>query len=146
MKSAMNLFFAITLLLFTQLGLAQGPKPLVEPEMEVFDVYGMEPRILPNGLEARIVGLATINTNQVTLKKGMSTPSHNHAFEQIVLVLEGQIKAFSGEKEFILGPGEMFTAPAFVHHTYTALEDTKTFEVFGPGGSFTPNTSVVNNH
>lgn len=129
---------------FSNLTQAQGLQPLIEPELEVFDLYGMEPITNPLGLELRVVGLSSVRMSHVIVRKGQSTPSHNHAFEQMVLVIEGKIRVSSGDKEFILGPGEVFTAPAFVHHTYTALEDTIAIEAFGPGGNFAPNTSVVN--
>ena len=125
--------FATLLLTYSPLGIGQG-QPLIEPEMEIVDLVNLEPRNPREGLNMRSSGLATIRIGRLNIEKGASTPSHNHANEQMVLVLEGRIKAYSGDKEFVLGPGEMFKVPAYVHHTYTALEDSLTIEVFGPGG------------
>lgn len=144
MKYFLTLTFFIAALMSSNFSLAQRQQPLIEPRLEVFDLYGMEPRTNPLGLELRAVNLATVRMSQVIVKKGQSTPSHNHAFEQMVLIIEGKVRVTSGDKEIIMGPGEMFTAPAFVHHTYTALEDTIAIEAFGPGGNSTPNTSVIN--
>lgn len=145
MKYSVSILIPIALMFISSWGHTQGNQSLIEPELEVFDLYNMEPRTNPLGLEVRSVGLSSLRMAQVIVKKGQSTPSHNHAFEQMVLILEGKAMVTSGDKEFVLEPGEMFTAPAFVHHTYTGLEDTIAIEAFGPGGSFTPNTSVINN-
>ena len=134
--TAMNKFnstvLATLLLVYSPLGIGQG-QALIEPEMEVVDLVNLEPRSPREGLHMRSDGLATIRIGRLNIEAGASTPSHNHANEQMVLVLEGRIKAFSGDKEFVLGPGEMFKVPAYVHHYYTALEDSLTIEVFGPG-------------
>ncbi len=132
MKNTANLAFTIILLACSQFSFAQG-QLLIEPKMEIVDLSGMEARNLREGLQMRTAGLSSIRVGQLTIAEGTSTPSHNHAFEQMVIVLEGSIKAFSGEKEYILGPGQMFMAPAYVHHYYTALEDSLTLEVFSAG-------------
>ena len=132
MKRTISLIFATFILAFSQLGFAQGPT-LIEPKMEIVDLAGMPARSLREGLSMRNAGLTNVRVGRLSITEGSSTPSHNHAFEQMVLVLEGSIKAYSGDNEYILGPGEMFMAPSFVHHYYTALEDSVTLEVFGPG-------------
>jgi len=145
MKKSLSLLVALVLTCSAQLVSAQVKhQPLVGPGMDTFNLKTMEQRTNSGGLKIRGVGLATVRLAEIEIKKGQFTSSHNHAFEQMVLVQSGRIKAFSGENEYILGPGEMFAVPSFVHHYYTALEDSVTIEVFGPGGSFSPNTSVVN--
>lgn len=142
MKNLISLLSVFILLAYASVGVAQE-QSLIEPQMEVFDLFGMEPRVR-GGLTARAVTLPTIRVNRIELVEGTSTTSHNHAFEQMVVVLEGSIRAISGENEFVLGPGEMFTAPSYVHHYYIALEDSVTMEVFGPGGGFTATTTTTN--
>jgi len=134
MNKTIYTVFATLILSYSPLGIGQG-QALIEPEMEIVDLVNLDPRSPREGLHMRSDGLATIRIGRLNIEAGASTPSHNHANEQMVLVLEGRIKARSGDKEFILGPGEMFKVPAYVHHTYTALEDSLTIEVFGPGGS-----------
>ena len=145
MKKSLSVLITLVLMCGAQWANAQVKhQPLVGPGMDTFNLNTMDQRTNPGGLKIRGVGLATIRLAEIDIKKGQFTSSHNHAFEQMVLVQSGQIKAFSGENEYILGPGEMFAVPAFVHHYYTALEDSVTIEVFGPGGNFSPNTSVIN--
>jgi len=134
MNKLTYIVFATLTLIYSPLGIGQG-QPLLEPEMEIVDLVNLKPRSPREGLHMRADGLATIRIGRLNIEAGASTPSHNHANEQMVLVLEGRIRAFSGDKEFELGPGEMFKVPAYVHHYYTALEDSLTIEVFGPGGS-----------
>lgn len=119
---------------FAQLSSAQpGPQELIEPTMEVHDLFGMEGRNFREGITGRAVGMATVRISRIELEKGHSTPSHNHADEEIVLILEGHAIAYMGDEAFPFGPGEMITIPAYVEHRYEALEDVVSIEVFGPG-------------
>ena len=145
MNKILALAVSLIFTLSANLSFAQAERPLLEPALEVFNLYEMEPTVNPLGIELRTVGLSAIRIAQVKLKKGQSTPSHNHAFEQMVLIVEGRARATSGDQEFILEPGQMFAAPAFIHHTYTALEDTVAIEVFGPGATLPPNPNENNN-
>lgn len=108
-------------------------QPLIEPEMEVHDLFGMQGREFRPGIFGRNVAMATIRISRIELSEGTSTPSHNHADEEIVLILEGHAIAYMGDKSFAIGPGEMITIPAYVEHRYEALEDVVSIEVFGPG-------------
>ena len=121
---------------FSTLSLSQ--QPLMQPEMTVHDLFGADPRNGPReGLQIRFGGTAaTIRMISIDIEAGASTPNHNHPDEEMVLLLEGSIKAVSGDREFVLERGEMFVVPAYVEHHYEALEDSKTVEVFGPGRSF----------
>ena len=102
-------------------------------EMVIFDFNTMEQRTTPGGVNIRPVLLDDVRLVQVTLSEGETITSHSHEFEQMVVVHSGQIKAFSGDDEFILGPGQGFAAASNVHHYYMALEDSVTIEVIGPG-------------
>jgi quercetin dioxygenase-like cupin family protein len=112
----------------------QEAQPLIQPKMEMHDLFGMQPRNIRPGIVGRAVSLATLRLSRIEISKGTSTPDHNHADEEIVLLLEGSIRAYSGGKEFLLKPGEMITIPAYVQHHYVALTDSVTIEAFGPGG------------
>ena len=108
----------------------------VEPKMEVHNFFGMEPEQFMEGIFGRDVALNTIKFARIDIEEGRSTPHHNHPDEQFVLVLEGRVRATSGENEFIVNPGELIAIPAYVEHTYTALEDSICIEIFGPGRPF----------
>lgn len=131
--------FSAFILSFSAQGLAQpGPQALIEPEMDVHDLFGMEGRNFRPGIVGRAVAMATVRLSRIEISEGTSTPDHNHADEEIVLLLEGSIRAYSGDKEFVLKPGEMITIPAYVQHRYLALEDSVTIEAFGPGRNLGP--------
>ena len=121
----------------SQFAMAQEPRPLVQPlvqpTMEVHDLFGMEGRQFREGIVGRTASMATVRISRVEIEKGYTTPSHNHADEELVLLLEGSVIASMGDKEFTIKPGELFTIPAYVQHSYRALEDSVTIEVFGPG-------------
>ncbi len=140
MKKQRTLSLAKSLLfsLFISAAIFNSPsslaqQPLITPEMEVHDLFGMEGREFRPGIFGRAVGMATVRLSRIEISEGTSTPDHNHADEEIVLLLEGSIKAFMGDKEFIVKPGELITIPAYVQHRYIALEDSVTLEAFGPG-------------
>ncbi len=109
---------------------------MIVPEMTIHDFFGMEPVEFMKGIHGRDVAAKTVKFARIDIVKDASTPYHNHPDEQFVLVLEGSIKAKSGDKEYILTPGQLMMVPAYVDHTYTALEDSVTIEVFGPGRPF----------
>lgn len=131
MNKFVGIIITLVALYLPQFALAQ--QPLIEPEIEVHDLFGMEGRNFRPGITGRAVGMATVRISRIELEKGFSTPSHNHADEEIVLILEGQGIAYMGEKAYPFGPGEMITIPAYVEHRYEALEDIVSIEVFGPG-------------
>ena len=131
MNRILVVFFTVLVAGFAHQSISQ--QHLIEPEMTVIDFFGMEPRNPMEGITARAIDLATIRLARIEVATGHSTPDHNHPDEEVVLVLEGRIKAVSGEQEFILGPGEMIVIPAYVQHHYEALESSVTVEAFGPG-------------
>ena len=129
-----KIYFALVSILivgFAHQSLSQ--QPLLVPELTVVDLFGMEPRNAREGLQARVVRRPTMRMNRIDIAKGYSTPNHNHPDEEMVLVLEGRVRAFSGDKQVEVGPGELIVIPAYVPHHYEALEDTITIEAFGPG-------------
>lgn len=131
MKKLIFILCCAALINLPQSGISQ--QPLIEPVMEVHDLFGMEGRNIRPGITGRSVGMATVRISRIELEKGFSTPSHNHADEEIVLILEGRAIAYMGDEAFTFGPGEMISIPAYVEHRYEALEDVVSIEVFGPG-------------
>ena len=135
MNKLLNALLVVFTVCFSYPSFSQS-QPLIEPEIEVHDLFGMDGRNFRPGITGRSINMATIRMSRIELEKGFSTPSHNHADEEIVLILDGRAIAYMGEKAYEFGPGEMITIPAYVEHRYEALEDVVSIEVFGPGRNF----------
>lgn len=134
MKHSLMTFFAIMTMFGAYVANAQEQSPPAEEtELQIYDFDTIEVVTTPGGLTVQPVFLSDVRLVQVTLEAGQTTTSHSHEFEQMVTVLSGKIKAFNDDEEFILEPGQGFAAASNVHHYYTALEDSVTLEVIGPG-------------
>ena len=69
------------------------------------------------------------------LKPGCEVPTHQHANEQVSLVVRGRIRFWlgeSGERELELGPGEVLVIPGGTVHRALVLEDFEGLDVFSP--------------
>ena len=121
------------ILAFAHQGLSQ--QPLMEPEMALYNFNELEPRVRA-GFSAHLVSAATIRMLRAEVAAGTSTAHHNHPDEEMVYVVDGRIRVFSGGSEVELEAGELVVFPAYVDHHYEAIEDSMTIEVFGPGRTF----------
>lgn len=123
----------ITLLVpfFSMAAFAQ--QGIFEPKMSVQNFEEVEVRSMADGREVYRVAAATVGLVYVEWPKGAVTTPHNHANELVLTVLSGRLKAMSGEHEFIMEAGDVVTIPAWVDHSYEALEDSLTMEAAGPG-------------
>ena len=124
---------AAVILAFAHQGLSQ--QPLMEPEMALYNLNEMEPRVR-EGFAAHLISAATIRMLRAEIAAGTSTTHHNHPDEEMVYVVDGRIRVFSGGNEVELGAGELVVFPAYVDHHYEAIVDSMTIEVFGPGRTF----------
>ena len=123
----------VVILAFAHQGLSQ--QPLMEPEMALYNLDEMEPRGR-EGYQAHLISAATIRMLRAEIAAGTSTTHHNHPDEEMVYVVDGRIRVFSGGNEVELGAGELVVFPAYVDHHYEAIVDSMTIEVFGPGRTF----------
>jgi len=103
------------------------------PEMTMVNFNDGEPRVMADGRIVHRVSAATTGLVYVEWPEGSSTTPHNHANELVLAVVSGSLRAMSGDKEFIMEAGDVVIIPAWVEHSYTALEDTLTYEASGPG-------------
>ncbi len=89
-------------------------------------------------LERRRVTGERAMISQITLKKGCSVPTHQHANEQFACVLSGRIRFCLGEnggterRVIVLEGGQVLHLPANVPHSAEALETTIVLDVFSP--------------
>lgn len=103
------------------------------PEMSVVNFKDGEPRVMADGRIVHRVSAATTGLVYVEWPEGSSTTPHNHANELVLTVVSGSLRAISGDKEFVMTAGDVVIIPAWVEHSYIALEDTVTYEAAGPG-------------
>lgn len=106
---------------------------LSTPEMSVQSFEEIGVRDMPDGRKVYRATAATVGLVYVEWPKGSITTPHNHANELILTVMSGSLRAISGDTEFIMQAGDVVTIPAWVDHSYEALEDTLTMEAAGPG-------------
>ena len=129
MNKKITLVATIVLVAFASSGSSQ----IIEPEMQHYRVAELPATHNDDGRVVRRVSAATIGLIQVEWPAGTRTTPHNHAAELIVYLVEGQMRAFSGGQELMLEAGDAVVFPAYVDHSYEALEDSVTVEAAGPG-------------
>ena len=110
-----------------------GSSQVTAPRMMLHSLDNLESRNAEDGRVTRRISGDAIGLIRVEWPAGTITTPHNHANELIVFLIEGRLRALSGETEFILVPGDLVVVPAYVEHGYEALEDSITIEAAGPG-------------
>ena len=118
----------LPLLLVAQFGSAQ----ITTPVMELVKAEDIELREMRDGRVTRRISAATVGLIKVEWPAGTSTTAHNHANELVLHVLEGRLRAYSSGEEFVAEAGDVIVIPAWVDHSYEALEDSVTVEASGP--------------
>jgi quercetin dioxygenase-like cupin family protein len=71
----------------------------------------------------------------VFLDEGAVVPKHSHDNEQFTYILSGALRFWigeDGEREMVLGAGEVLHIPSGVPHRAQALEDTLDLDIFCP--------------
>lgn len=108
--------------------LEQSP-PAPEP---CGDTAGHEVRVLrsgavqwhpdPSGGEFWELRLNGVSLTCFRLEAGSAFPAHDHAAEQITLVLEGRLAFELDQDRHVLGPGDAIAIPSGVPHAVTAAD------------------------
>ena len=106
---------------------------VVMPEMTLHRYGSLAVNNAADGRVVRRMEGATVGLVRVEWPAGTRTTPHNHANELVVFLVEGRLKAISGDDEFTLKAGDLVVVPAYVEHSYEALEDSITVEAAGPG-------------
>jgi quercetin dioxygenase-like cupin family protein len=90
---------------------------------------------LKGTITRRLISAERMMIAQVFLKKGDDVPKHSHHNEQISYVVTGKLRfalGEHGEREIIVGAGEVLVIPPNLPHAAVALEDTLDVDVFSP--------------
>ncbi len=105
---------------------------ITEPEMSLQSITG-DVREMDDGRKIGRINGASVGLIRVEWPEGTATTPHNHANELVLSLVSGRLRAISGDQEFIMEAGDTVVIPAWVEHSYVALEDSITYEAAGPG-------------
>ena len=123
-------FVAVGSILFSSFVISQQ---VTTPEMGFHSFSDVELRVFDDGRKVRRISASTVGLIRVEWPEGAATTPHNHANELVLSVIEGRLRAISGDQKFIMEAGDVVVIPAWVEHSYEALEDSLTLEAAGPG-------------
>ncbi len=123
-------FVAVGAILFSSFVISQQ---VTTPEMGLHSFSDVELRVFGDGRKVRRISASTVGLIRVEWPEGAATTPHNHANELVLSVIEGRLRAISGDQKFIMEAGDVVVIPAWVEHSYVALEDSLTLEAAGPG-------------
>ncbi len=90
---------------------------------------------LKGTITRRLITAERMMIAQVFLKMGDDVPKHSHHNEQISYIVAGKLRFVlgeNGEREIIVGAGEVLVIPPNLPHAALALEDTLDIDVFSP--------------
>lgn len=99
----------------------------------VVDLEATERYDLAAGIRVRAAVGEDCMVNLVEFERGGEAPMHAHAEEQLVLVLEGEVRIEIGGEARVLRPGHVAVIPSWVAHGAVGeSERALTVEVFAP--------------
>jgi unsaturated pyranuronate lyase len=93
---------------------------------------GVESETMSAGLRRQMLNGEKISLGRMRFETGTKVPRHQHANEQITIVVSGTLLMHMEDREIELGPGEMILIPGDIPHGAVALEETETLEIFAP--------------
>ena len=123
-------FVAVGSILFSGFVISQQ---VTTPEMTLQSFSDVDLRLNTDGRRTRRVSASTVGLIRVEWPEGTPTTPHNHANALVLTVVEGRLRAISGNQEFIMEAGDVVVIPAWVEPGYLELEDSITLEAAGPG-------------
>jgi len=88
---------------------------------------------LERDITMRSVAATTVSLVRLEIREGIKSPYHNHAGEEVYLLVEGQVRATVGDDTFTISPGDVVVIPPFVPHQLEALVESVIMEVSGSG-------------
>ena len=100
--------------------------------MEPTKSQEMTPREMVTGVKARFIHSSSMTVAYWEMDAGASLPEHSHSHEQIVNVLEGEIKYFVCGETQNLGEESGLVIPPNVPHGGEAIVNCRLLDVFHP--------------
>ena len=100
--------------------------------MEITKLQEMPPKEMVTGVRARFIHSSNMTVAYWEMEAGGSLPEHSHPHEQIVNVLEGEIRlSVDGETQNI-GKESVVVIPSNVPHGGEAIVNSRLLDVFYP--------------
>ena len=112
-----------------------------EPQTTVVNMGSLE-----NDITMRVVAANTVRLVRLEIREGIKSPFHNHADEEVYLLVEGRVRATAGDDTFTISPGDVVVVPPFVPHQLEALVDSVIVEVGGPGPQTREDRAIQSAH
>lgn len=100
--------------------------------MKRVNLNDIEPRELVAGFKARFVHSESMTLAFWEVAAGSSLPAHAHPHEQVVNMLEGEMKFTVGGDTQVLKAGDVVVIPPDAEHTGTTVTACRILDVFYP--------------
>jgi quercetin dioxygenase-like cupin family protein len=100
--------------------------------MYVYNKTKLTPKEIVPGFFGKFIHSENITTAFWEVKQNSLLPEHNHIFEQITQVIEGEFEMVIDSETYILKPGDVAVIPANIFHSGKALTDCKLIDTFYP--------------
>jgi len=85
-----------------------------------------------DAVQRQIVWGTQGNLTRFSIAKGGHVSAHSHPAEQFTCVLTGALKLRIGDREIVLGAGDMLVIPPHAEHEAWAVEDVTLLDFFAP--------------
>lgn len=93
-----------------------------------FDFNSITSYQLTDKINMRFVTSAKFTVIQWNLKAGAKLPVHSHLNEQVIRILEGNVKTHTGNDVYNLHAGDVMIFPPYVTHGFIATTDAVIYE------------------
>ena len=100
--------------------------------MPIIELDQLPVREIFPGLRARLVHTDRVTHSWVEVDAGAAFPEHQHAHEQIVNVLAGELELTVDGETHRLRPGTVFVIPPNAKHSGRGLTSCRVLDTFAP--------------
>jgi quercetin dioxygenase-like cupin family protein len=95
-------------------------------------IKNITPRQLVPGITGYYAHGSNMSFGYVELETGSSVPMHQHMYEQITYIIEGELDMIIGGQPYLLTAGMYYVIPSNTPHSATAKTACKVIDAFSP--------------
>jgi len=99
---------------------------------EAIRIDALEEHEPMKGCHGRFVHSATMTHAYWRIEQGAVVPEHQHAQEQVVNVLEGELELVLDGVPHRLRPGDVLVVPSGARHSARGIVESRVLDVFSP--------------